>query len=146
MRIEDSKYKDQYVKKITVVEGIYYFFDRYIVTEMNEGIHFDWTVAKKLIDLAYIHYGKDIKVVYISNRINDYTIAPKDWLTFYYERHHLEAIAIVAYTKIGLMNVVLEKIFNQTRFKKFIALDDAINWALSLEDASTLKRTKQLEN
>lgn len=143
MRIEDSIYKDQIIKKITTEEGDYYFFERFIVSEMFEGTHFDWAVAKKLIKLAYAHYGQNIKVAYISNRVNSYSVNAKDWLNFYKEQHHLEAIAIVAYTKIGLMNVILEKIFAQSRLKKFNNLEDSINWVLSLEDA---RKAEQLEN
>ncbi|GHC51609.1 hypothetical protein [Ulvibacter litoralis] len=143
MRIEDSIYKDKYVKKITIEIGELYFFERFIVSEINEGAHFTWTIAEKIINHAYDHYGKDIKVVYIANRINTYNINPQDWLNFYKERHHLEGLAIVAYTKLGLMNVVLEKIFTQTRLKKFNNLDDAIKWALSLEDSRNLKATNE---
>ena len=55
-----------------------------------------------------------------------------DWLQFYKERHHLEAFAVVAYNKIGFMNVVLEKIFSQTRIRKFSELEKAVQWVEQL--------------
>lgn len=140
MRVEDSKYKDLYDKKVVLECGNFYYFKKFIISEIKEGIHFTWETAKECIDKAYEHYGQDIKVVYISNRVNSYSVNAQDWLKFYQERHHLEAIAIVAYNKMGLMNVVLEKIFNQARLRKFSKLDDAVTWALALKDSSELKK------
>jgi len=78
-------------------------------------------------------------LAYISNRVNDYTINAKDWPKFYKEQHHLEAFAIVACNKMGLMNVVLEKIFSYTRLQKFSSLDEAVTWVLSLKPALQAK-------
>ena len=139
MRVEDSIYKDLYDKKVSLTSGNFYFFKKFIIAEINDGVHFTWEIAKDTIDRAYEHYGQDVKVAYISNRVNSYSVNAQDWLKFYQERHHLEGIAIVAYNKMGLMNVVLEKIFNETRLRKFSKLDDAVNWVLSLKDSSTLK-------
>jgi len=141
MRVEESKYKDHYDKKITLNSGDFYFFKKFIIAEIANGVHFDWETAKETIDLAYEYYGQDIKVAYISNRVNDYSVNAQDWLKFYKERHHLEAIAIVAYNKIGIMNVVLEKIFTQTRLKKFNNLDEAVNWVLTLKDSKEANET-----
>ena len=33
--------------------GIFYFFDGLIISEMNEGETFDWSIAEKIIDAAY---------------------------------------------------------------------------------------------
>ncbi|RMA64432.1 hypothetical protein [Ulvibacter antarcticus] len=133
MRVEDSKYKDSYERKVVLDSGNYYFFKKFIVAENKTGIHFTWEVAKEVISLAYEHYGDDIQVTYISNRVNEYTLKAQDWLNFYKERHHLEAIAIVAYNKLGIMNVILEMVFNHIKFRKFNSLDDAINWVDSLD-------------
>ncbi len=131
MRVEESKYKDLYEKKVVLESGSFYFFEKYIIAEIDEGVHYDWEAAKKMVDKAYEHYGEEPKVAYITNRVNSYSVDPQDWLKFYKERHHLEAYAIVAYNRIGLMNVVLEKLFSQTRIRKFSHLDDAVEWVLS---------------
>ena len=143
MRVEDSKYKDLYDEKVILDSGNFYFFKKFIIAEINDGVHFTWEIAKEIIDRAYEHYGQDIKVAYISNRVNSYSVNAQDWLKFYQERHHLEAIAIVAYNKMGLMNVVLEKIFNQTQLRKFSKLDNAVNWVLALKDSAALKSTSK---
>lgn len=133
MRVEESKYKHNYIKKVVLAFGNFYFFEKYIIAELNHGIHFNWEKGRELIDVAYEHYGEDAKIAYISNRVNSYSVDPQDWIKFYKERHHLEAYAIVAYNKIGLMNVMLEKLFSQTRIRKFSDLDAAVEWILSLQ-------------
>ena len=102
-------------------------------------MHFNWEIGKEIIELAYKHYGEDIRVAYISNRVNDYSVNAQDWLKFFNERHHLEAFAIVAYSKIGLMNVILEKIFVQTKIRKFDSLEAAITWVLRLDQLKKIE-------
>lgn len=133
MKVEESQYKDLYQKKISLHYGNFYIFETYVISEISEGVHFNWELAEEVIELVYDHFGtRDIKVAYISNRINNYTVHAQDWLNFYKERHHLEAFAVVAYSKLGFMNVILEKVFAQMRLKKFNDLDSAVDWVLSL--------------
>jgi hypothetical protein len=133
LKVEESKYKDHYQKKISLHYGNFYIFEKYVISEISEGVHFNWALAEEVIELVYEHFGsRDIKVAYISNRIYNYSVHAQDWLNFYKERHHLEAFAVVAYTKLGFMNVILEKVFSQIRLKKFSSLDDAVEWVLSL--------------
>lgn len=133
MKVEESKYKDRYQKKISLHCGNFYIFDTYVISEISEGVHFNWELAEEVIELVYDHFGsRNIKVAYISNRVNNYSVHAQDWLNFYKERHHLEAFAVVAYSKLGLMNVILEKVFSQIRLKKFSSLDEAVQWVHSL--------------
>ena len=108
--------------------GIFYFFENYIVSEINEGIHFTWQEAKELIGLAYQHYGNDKKISYISNRINTYSVKPQDWIRFFTEDHNLEHYAIVTYSKSSFMTAALEKLFFKSKMKRFENLDAAIKW------------------
>jgi len=143
MRVEESHLKDKYEAKLVMDSGNFYVFKKYVVGEINEGAHFNWPVALEVIEKVYEHFGsRDIKVAYISNRVYSYSLDPQDWIQFYKERHHLEAFAIVAYNKIGLMNVILEKIFSQTRIKKFSSLEDATNWVEGLKSSASVG-TKQ---
>ncbi len=133
MRIEDSKYSTLYDKKVSVNSGDFFFFKKFVVGEIGEGVHFNWELAKEVVQMANDHYGKVIKVAYISNRVNSYSVHAQDWQKFYKEKNQMEAMAVVAYNKIGIMNVVLENIFIQSNVKKFNVLDDAINWVLALK-------------
>ncbi|MBT8261536.1 MAG: hypothetical protein KJO05_01860 [Bacteroidia bacterium] len=134
MKIESSKYRGLYRYKISEPFGNFYIFDDYVISEINEGVHFNWELAEIVIEQVYDYFGsRDIKLSYISNRIHSYSLHPQDWLRFYQERHQLEAFAIVAYNKIGLMNVILEKLFSQTRIRKFRNLDVAIEWVSEIK-------------
>lgn len=140
MRVEESEFNDKYETKVVHETGNFYIFKKFIIGEVNEGAHFNWGVAKEIIEAVYEYFGsRDIKVAYISNRVHSYSLDPQDWLQFYKERNHLEAFAIVAYNKIGLMNVILEKIFTQTRIKKFNNLHDAIEWVENLKENAAVE-------
>ena len=99
--------------------GVFYFCTDYIISEIKEGITFNWETAQQVIELAYAHYGREAKISYISNRINSYSLVPQYWLKFFSARHTLLSFAVVTYTKAGLMNVVLEKMFFKSKIKRF---------------------------
>jgi len=111
--------------------GIFYFFDGLVISEMNEGEIFDWSVAEKIINVAYEVLGKDNPIAYISNRINNYSVVPTDWLKFYKHRHELEFYSIVAYNNSGLASVILEKMFFRNKIRQFSCLEHAVTWSLS---------------
>lgn len=111
--------------------GIFYFFDGLVISEMKEGAIFNWDIAEKIILVAYQVLGKDKPIAYISNRINDYSVVPTDWLKFYKHRHRLEHYSIVAYNKSGLASVVLERMFFRHKIRQFSNLENAIKFSLS---------------
>ena len=129
LRVEDSIFKYSYQTKIVLDAGNFYVFDQFIIGEVHEGEHIGWETVKVLIDKVYEHFGtRDIDVAYISNRIHSYSIQPKDWLNFYRERHKISSLSIVAYNKLGAMNIALERVFSKAPFKKFNSLETAIDW------------------
>ena len=111
--------------------GVFYFFDGLVISEMKEGEVFDWSIAEKIIRVAYEVLGKDKPIAYISNRIHNYSVVPTDWLKFYKHRHQLEFYSIVAYNNSGLASVVLERMFFRNKIRQFSNLEDAIKWSLA---------------
>lgn len=111
--------------------GIFYFFDGLVISEIKEGVVFNWSMAKKIINIAYEVIGKDKPIAYISNRIHDYSVIPTDWLKFYKNRHQLEFYSVVAYDKGGLSSIVLEKMFFKDNIRQFSDLESAIKWSIS---------------
>ena len=128
MRVEDSKYKDLYQMKVSFVFGNFYFFEKYIIGEISEGVHFDWEMAQDVVNSGYEHYGSESKVAYISNRINTYTVSFSEWFKIFSEKHNLDAIAIVSTNNSNLVSKLVQKIFTNARFRKFNNLDSAIKW------------------
>lgn len=108
--------------------GIFYFFEYFIVSEINEGVHFNWETAQEVIELALNHYGRDAKISYISNRVYSYSIEPQDWLKFFKSRHSLRTFVVVTYSRSGLINVMMEKLFFKSRIKTFEDLHSAADW------------------
>ena len=111
--------------------GVFYFFDGLVISEMNEGETFDWSIAEKIISAAYEILGEDKPIAYISNRINNYSVVPTDWLKFYKNRHKLELYSIVAYNKNGLASIIIEKMFFKDSIRQFTDLESAISWSLA---------------
>ena len=111
--------------------GVFYFFDGLVISEMKEGVVFNWSMAKKIIDIAYDIIGRDKPIAYISNRINNYSVVPTDWLKFYKNRHQLEFYSVVAYNKGGLASIVLEKMFFRDNIRQFSDLETAIKWSIA---------------
>ncbi|OQD44186.1 hypothetical protein [Croceivirga radicis] len=110
--------------------GKFYFFDKLVISEIKEGVTFNWVMAERVIEAAYEVYDVDkLPVVYLSNRINRYQIVPKDWLKFYKNRHSLKCYGVVAKNKSTYANVVLERMFFKNAIRQFTNLEDAIAWA-----------------
>ncbi|NDV42213.1 hypothetical protein [Flagellimonas sediminis] len=111
--------------------GVFYFFDGLVISEINEGETFGWSMAKKVIDTAYELLGREQPIAYISNRIHNYSVVPTDWLKFYKHRHELEFYSVVSYNQSGLASLVLEKMFFRKNIRQFSDLESAIKWSLN---------------
>ena len=58
MRFEDSKFfKLIPSKKIEFPFGNFYISDQILISELNEGIHFDWDKILQVIDVVYDYFG-----------------------------------------------------------------------------------------
>lgn len=110
--------------------GIFYFFDNFIISEIKEGLLFDWEMAQEIIFLADTHYGVDHKIAYISNRIHSYSLVPQDWLKFFKVRNSISAFAVVSYSKQERSNILIERIFFKSKIRKFFDLKEAVKWAV----------------
>lgn len=106
--------------------GRFYFFENFIISEINEGVLFDWDLATELIELATSYYGENPKIGYVSNRIHSYSLKPQDWLKFFSARHTLTSFAIV--DPKSQSSTLLEKMFFKSLIQKFDNLNDATSW------------------
>lgn len=130
MKLEDSPLiKDCFVK-ISEPFGNFYIFEKFVISEIAEGVHFDWSKASCLIEKVYQYFGsRDVDINYISNRVHSYSVNAQDWLKFYKKRHKLARVAVVAYEEKGLLSVKIEKMFSKSKYKTFHTLDNAVKWA-----------------
>ena len=133
MKIEDSIYVNIEHEEVILPFGNFYFFKTFVVSELNEGVHFDWNKVKILAEIMVIHYGEKNSLKYISNRVNSYSMEPQSWLKFDKKYHLVKSTGIIAYDNKGGISVVLERLFSKGSINKFRSLKKAIEWALSEE-------------
>lgn len=144
MKVEDSNIIDLVKKNHSCKEGNYYFFDCFVIAEINAGVTYSWEVAKKVIDVVEEFYGKNAAIGYVTNRINDYSIKPTDWLKFHKNNHKITCYAIVSNTKQGIFNAAIENLFlKDVTVERFTDLHDAINWTKQMTLNECLKRKSQ---
>ena len=132
MNVEDSKFINLEHEEIKMPFGNFYFFDRIVVSELKEGVHFDWKKIKIISDLMVMHYGKENKLIYISNRVNSYSIEPQSWTRFDKKYHLFTAAGVVAYEEMGGLSVVLERLFAKKSINRFRSLKEALDWAIKI--------------
>ena len=135
MKFEDSKYSKRFAYKKEVFPfGTLYLTKYFIVSELNEGVHVDYTIAGEIISRCskYVHKGD--KISYIANRYNSYSFNPQIWVDFNNEYDFLIATAIVSYSNYSHLNASLEKQFFSKSLKRCKSLDEAINWVINLDE------------
>jgi hypothetical protein len=137
MTFENSKYFNLLPNsKIEFSFGTFFFLDKIIISELHEGIHFDWDKIEQVISEIAEHYGDNFKVAFLSNRINSYSIEPQLWVDFYKDYHFIVATAIVAYNDFNYKNAALEKHFSKNSIKRCETLDEAMEWIQNLNEFS----------
>lgn len=102
-------------------------YDNYIITVINEGI----TLLEKhnsiLIKVAE-SYFVDKPFIYITNRINSYSVDPKIYFNTA-QIPNLKGFAVVTNNYQAKVNAKIEKMFFNKPFEIFTELEDAITWA-----------------
>lgn len=114
--------------KLELPFGNFYLCKKFIIAEIHEGVHFDWDkivfAAKEIIG----YYGEEVKLGYISNRVNSYSIDPQDWANITQNSNQITATAIVSYSSMSQLNASLEKHFATLEMETCISLEEAITY------------------
>ena len=125
----------QFFKNIREVRefdfGIFFYFDSLVISEIKDGIVFGWDMAEKAVIAAEEIFGKKQPIAYISNRINNYTVAPTDWIKFYTNRNRLSFYSVVGSTQGSFASIVLERMFFQNSIHQFTDLQEAIDFSVA---------------
>lgn len=133
--VEDSRFYRKALQVINRPFGTFYLFESFVVGEIKEGVLFSWEhQAKELVEYLSDLYDQNGKgLVYISNRVHQYSINPSDWLKFYKEKYHLCGYAVVNYRNTnGVINSIFEKLFMRNKIQSFNSLENAVYWATEL--------------
>lgn len=129
--LRETEYYQEAIHEIKYPFGTYFLFDGFVVAEINEDILFTWDdYGKKIAEDLHNLYDGEIKdMIYLTNRINTYSVKPADWLKFFKNNYKLRGYGVISYTTIGFSNALLEKLFINASFKRFKSIDKAISWA-----------------
>ncbi|WP_033960618.1 hypothetical protein [Psychroserpens jangbogonensis] len=143
MTFENSKYSKLLdYKKVVFPFGNVYITKQFIVSELNEGIHVDFTMVSELIGEFSEDISNDIRIGYIANRLNSYSFEPQLWLDFNNDYDFLVASAVVTYSDFGYLNSSLEKHFFKKSLKRCHSLDEAIEWMMELDELKSEVNSK----
>lgn len=135
MRFEETDFAT--IEKYSKVEfsfGAIYLCENFVISELNEGTHFDWDKILEVIGVTLDFYGKNFQIAYISNRIESYSIEPLLWLKFHKEFDFIIAMATISYSDFGYINASIEKQFAQVSLKRCEDLPEAITWVKNLRE------------
>ncbi|MCL6220147.1 hypothetical protein [Zunongwangia pacifica] len=134
MRLSDSKYVDQVIEIIDYDFGIFYFLEDIVVSEIHEGITFDWECAEKVIIDAKRILGEDCRPHYISNRINKYYTVSQDWLKFFNNLYFLKSFSVITPHPSGMMNLIFERMFYRRKIYQVSSLHEAFQRIRELQE------------
>jgi hypothetical protein len=135
MHFENSKYcKELRYTKVEFSFGNFFFCDRFFISEIHQGEHFDWQKVRQVAKEIFKHYGLNAKLGYISNRIYSYSSEPQSWDKIDKKYGIIVAGAIVYYNDFTYKNASLEKMFSERSIKRCMSLDEAILWMKNLKE------------
>lgn len=111
--------------------GDAFIFDGYVVSEINDGIIFSWEDhAEQCTKDVFSFLGTDgSDLIYISNRINSYSIMATDWLKFFKNCYSLKCYYVVGQEKISIINTMFENLFFKSKIKRFTSIEEAVKAA-----------------
>lgn len=115
--------------------GDFYLYEEFIVAEFNDGEVVSWdTVGKILVeDIRDIYGSKSKELIYLSNRVNKYSVIPSDWIKFKRNNCNIKGYGIISYSNRSYLNALLERLFVNTKLRFFNSLDGAISWACQVQ-------------
>ncbi|WP_055446127.1 hypothetical protein [Lacinutrix mariniflava] len=114
-------------KTLTLSFGKIQIENRIVTAEINEGVHLTLELSEEIVLSVFKSIG-DKPTIYISNRINSYSIDPTLYSTISNIKNII-GIAIVNDMEIFESSVQIEKFFFKNKFKHFNTLSSAISWA-----------------
>ena len=134
MNIKDTHLMKYVIEEHSFNFGKLYFLENIIISEINEGVLFDWDMVATMIACKEHFYGKSNENLYfISNRVNNYALMPQDWIQFQQTYECFKAYIIVTYRETATTNVEIEQFFYKNSIKCYESLTEAFMY-LNLQE------------
>ena len=143
-RVKDVPFFKNIVEVREYLFGTFYFFEGLVISEVNEGVSFEWKMGNRVIQETKEIFGENMPIAYISNRINTYEINPADWVKFYSHRNDLDFYSVVGKTKSSFASLVLERMFFKNSIKQFTDLEEAIEWSMKKIREREIKNSNKI--
>lgn len=127
--VKETNLYSEVIKELNYPFGNVFIFDGYIVSEINRGVTINWDDhAKVIVEDVSCFLGTDgSDLIYISHRINSYSVIPYDWLKFFKSNYQLKGYFIVSENKLRILNSLVESLFFNSKINRFNNLHTAIN-------------------
>jgi len=119
--------------------GKFQFYPNIILGEFAEGVHVTKANALQPILLAEKIYGDARPFVYLSHRLNSYSMDPVGYGEVVGMFPNFTGFAIVSTNKYRRMLANLERLFIKRPIEVFHTLEDAFLWADELLQEENLK-------
>lgn len=126
--IKTSNLYNHILKEINYPFGDVFIFDGYVVSEIKNGVVFTWeNHAKQMAQDVADYFGTDGNdIIYISNRINTYSIMATDWLKFFKNSYSLKGYYVVGSNINATINLIFENLFFTSKIKRFEKIEAAV--------------------
>ncbi|MGB5553131.1 MAG: hypothetical protein WBM83_00635 [Flavobacteriaceae bacterium] len=109
--------------------GKFMFYTNVVVGEFYEGVHVTKENAIEPIKLSQQIYGSTKPIVYVSHRLNSYSMDPVGYAEVVKMFPNFIGFAIVSHNKYRRMLASLEKLFIKKPVSVFHDMADAFLWA-----------------
>lgn len=129
--LKETLHYKNVVKELNFPFADVYIFDGFVVSEVKEGITFSWNEHAKVMveEISTFAQTNGEDIIYISHRINSYSVIASDWLKFFKHSYGLKNYGVVGYKKASFLNTMMENLFFNNKIKRFTDLNAAIDWA-----------------
>ena len=129
--VKASPLFSQVIKELKYPFGTLYVFDGFLISEINEGVHFSWDEhGKQMVEDVSCFLGTlGEDLIYISNRVNSYSVVATDWVKFFKNYYFLKGYYIVDDKKVSKINSLVESLFFNGKIKRFETIEEAVNFA-----------------
>lgn len=125
-------YPENLVSIEKIDSGTFYIYPNYVIGVIEEGSNLKLEQLSALV-LLYEKYFTSSQFVYISYRVNSYSIDPTVY-PYLMELKSLKGFAVVTKKETFRQNFQIEKVFYPDNMRIFNNLEQAIDWANSIID------------
>lgn len=126
MKVTETHLEPSIIDTYILENGQHYFFDNFIVSEINDGIKIDYDSSKDVLDVVNSHYEDSKEVILITNCIHQNEISSNNWDKMLQD---VKAIGVVSNSRYELNTNPDLPHFTTARIRNFSKLEDAIKWA-----------------